>query len=267
MEDNNKTADYEISTSEQSNSNIKTVHNEPQEPFLDFMLYASLGIGITGYFVGIVSNGARFLARSRTLRIAYNRIYVTAYENAKKEFEAEESLKAKRLKLKALKAELAAREKIAEDSRRIAQSRAEKLQPKLTPSTMEPALETETIKKTDAFVDVASSSGTRTELVADVASSSGVKTELISGVAPSETAATGIIENVQSEEVKEVFEWMSDAKMEEYLGFISTEQAALNTLFYTRVVMYTCISLMVIASICLVIWFGFKFGWWRSLFG
>ncbi len=298
---NNKSLDksvtnHEISADEQLNDTLKTFSNEPQEPLLDVMLYTSVGIGIPGYFLGIVFNAARFLARSKTIRIYYTKIYIESYKNTMMELAEQaaldESLKATKARLRAFELVLAEKKaKLAASS-----AEAERLL-KITQTKIKPALETETIKKTDAFVDasssgtrtelvadVASTSGVRTELVADVASSSGVRTELISGVASSSgirtelisgvasssetAAATGLIENVEStSKAREILTIISDAEMEEYLAAISTEQAAINTLFYTRIVMYTCISLMVIAAICLVTWFGFKMGWWRNIFG
>jgi hypothetical protein len=253
--DNNTITDHEISTNEQSNRNLKTVDKEPQEPMMDFILYTGLGIGILGYFVSIGANAARFQLMNILLHIQNTKNFLAVVETQKKELvmrlaaeKAIETTKAKRIALQA---------SINERKAKLAQIK----------STSESGTALETVERSDAVVDVASSSG-QTELIADVASSSATRTVLTDVASSSEGAATALSGEVElASQLDELMKIITPTEMEEYLALIASEEGVVNALFYSRLVMGVCICLMVVAAICIVTWLGFKLGWWRSLFG
>ncbi len=209
--DNNTTADYEISTSEQPNTNVKTVIKEPQEPMMDITLYTSLSVGITAYVVGIGANAARFRTMNLLQQIKDIKTFLEGIETTKieliRELTAEKVCKATEAKFIAL-------------------------------------------GESDALVDVSSSG--QTELLAGVASSS-------------ETGAATVL-SPEVEFAPQIAELMSDisqTQMEEYLGFVASEEAVANALFTSKLIIGVSVAVIVIATICMITWLSFKFGWWR----
>ncbi len=255
---NNLIKDNEISSDKQLNNNLNTVDNEPQEPFMDFMLYTSLGLGIPSYFVSIGANGLRFYYMNIALHISNAKKFLVVIDKVKRE-QAEQLAVDRAI-------EVAKAKRIAAETA-IKERKASIAQMKLEASKSGTALKTETVTATD-ITDVASSSGTR-GVMTDVASSSGT-TELISGVAPS--SETDTVTNILAaaepiSETSGIEGLVTEEEMVDYLAEAAAEEVVLKTLFHSRVVLAVCISVMVVAAICIVVWLGFKLGWWRTIFG
>ena len=198
----NQIMDHEISTNEQLNNNLNTVNNRPQEPMMDAMLYTSITGGIPGFIGGIAFKGARLITNNRVILITNTKMNIATYKKKKMliaeqeaaEQRAEELYDAKNARLLEQQASDARLSAMAE---KIKEAKAALARLKQTPSSNSVlALETETVKETTTVVDIASSSGTKTEVLSEVVSSSPMRTEVLAEVAPLSAVETEVLTEV-----------------------------------------------------------------------